>query len=404
MTERYLHYLWQNKLLPFHQMTLITGETFSVIYVGDYNETESGPDFFNAQIKIDGILWSGNVELHIRSSDWIRHGHQHDLAYDNVILHVVYKHDAEVLQHERKLPVLELQPVISKEHYSNYLSFFRRKNPVLCASQIAHLEKVHLVSMQDRAIFNRFNRRTEFLNEFIGAPNEALYLLMARAMGAKVNKLPFEELARRVPFSMIKKVREEQRQKVLLQVGGFQLPDTPSELLLTSEVILGRNGSVTPHSWKYGGVRPGAAPDVRIRQFAALIDKLDPDLFLTIARHENIRAYMHKHFTFGKEQFNAHPNLKTLSEGLIDLILINAIVPFLWWYGQLRNDDELTELALALLSEIPSEQNSIIARWKKEGVHVENAYESQAMLEIFNEFCFRKKCLSCSIGKTLLDR
>jgi hypothetical protein len=407
MTERYLHYLWQNKLLPFHQMTLISGEQFSVVYVGDYNETESGPDFFNAQINIDGILWSGNVELHIRSSDWYRHGHQSDAAYDNVILHVVYQHDKEVAQNGRQLPVLELRSVISREHYSNYLNFFKRRNPILCASQIAQLDRIHLIGMQDRALFMRFSRKTEFLNEFSGEPSEALYLLLARAMGSKVNQLPFEELARRVPFKMIRKIREKNRQKILLRVGGFEIPETPTELLQSSEAFLRQQetgGYVNFHSWKYGGVRPGAAPDLRIRQFAALIEKIDPELFLAIAQREDLRSFLHSHFTFGKGTFEIHHHLKRLSSEFIDQIIINAIVPFLWWFGQLKCDEQLVELAIDLLSRIPAERNSIISKWKNVGVPVENAYESQAMLEIFNEFCSRKKCLSCGIGKTLLDR
>jgi hypothetical protein len=388
-------------------MTLTSGEQFSVIYVGDYNETEGGPDFFNAQINIDGILWSGNVELHIRSSDWYRHGHQSDAAYNNVILHVVYQHDKEVVQNGRQLPVLELWSVISREHYSNYLNFFKRRNPILCASQIAQLDRIHLIGMQDRAIFMRLSRKTEFLNEFIGEPSEALYLLLARAMGAKVNQLPFEELARRVSFKMIRRIREKNRQKVLLRVGGFEIPETPTELLLSSEAFFRHEEtgcSVNFHSWKYGGVRPGAAPDLRIRQFAALIEKIDPELFLTITRREGLRSFLHRHFKFGKESFEIHPLLKHLSEGFIDQIIINGIIPFLWWFGQLKCDEQLIELAINLLTEIPAERNSIISKWKNVGIPVVNAYESQAMLEIFNEFCSRKKCLSCGIGKTLLDR
>lgn len=407
MKEKYLHYLWQNKLLPFHQMSLVSGERFTVIYAGDYNETESGPDFFNAQILIDGILWNGNVEIHVRSSDWFRHGHQNDPTYNNVILHVVHTFDKEIILEKRALPTLELKNVVSADHYEGYTNFFKRKNPILCASQIANLDRIHLVNMQDQAIFRRLHRKTEFLNEFMGEPTEALYLLIAKAMGSKVNQLPFEELARRVPYRMIRKVKQENRQHLLLQVSGLSFPEKPSELLLTSNTIftnIEHQGSMNPHTWKYGGVRPGAFPDVRIRQFAEMVDRLDPDLFLELARRMNVREYFHQHFSQLNSLKGKHPKVKAMTVGFMDLLLINAIVPFLWWFGQLRNEDNVQELACQLLSEIPAEQNNVISKWERSGVKVKNALESQAMLEIFNEFCFRKKCLSCGIGKTLLER
>jgi hypothetical protein len=407
MKEKYLHYLWQNKLLPFHQMTFVSGESFNVVYPGDYNKTESGPDFFNAQILTDGILWNGNVELHVRSSDWYRHGHQNDPAYENVVLHVVYEHDREIVIGERTIPTLELKDVISVVHYENYLIFFKRRNTILCASQIAQLERVTLLNMQERALIKRLHRKTEFLDEFRSVPGEALYLMLAKAMGAKVNQLPFEELARRLPLNSVRRMGEQHRQKVILQTGGLYIPETPSEWIDSSRTLSGIIGSgetMNPHSWKYGGVRPGSAPDVRLRQFAALIKKLDPDLFIEIARREDVREYFHRHFSFDEGSFRNHPGLKQLSKGAIDLILINAVAPFIWWLGQIKNDDELAELAFTLLCRIPVEQNSIISKWQKLGVDVENAYESQAMLEIFNEFCFRKKCLSCGIGKSLLGR
>lgn len=404
MKEKYLHYLWQNKLLPFHHMSLVSGESFKVIYPGDYNETESGPDFFNAQIVLDGILWNGNVELHVRSSDWYRHGHQHDPAYSNVILHVVHEFDKEVYILEKAIHTIELKNVINSHHYANYNAFFKRKNKILCASQISKLEPIQLVNMQERALIQRLHRKTDFLDEFRGEPTEALYVLLARAMGSRVNQLPFEELARRLPYRKMNKFSLKDREKMLLQTSGLQFPDTPSALLLSSRSIIedtAQTGTVNPHSWKRGGLRPGSSPEIRVRQFAALIQKLDPELFLHISVQHNLREHFHRHFLSGSKEQTV---LKSLTKGTVDLILINAVVPFFWWFGQIRKDDLIVELAYQLLNQIPPEQNSIILKWRKVGIEPENAYETQAMLEIFNEFCFRKKCLSCGIGKTLLGR
>ena len=407
MKEKYLHYLWQNKLLPYHQMTLLSGESFAVIYPGDYNENESGPDFFNAQIQIDGLVWNGNVELHVRSSDWYRHGHQFDPAYSNVILHVVYEFDKDVIIDNRTIPALELKNVISVQHYKGYTDFFRRKNKILCASQFTAVDAINRINMQERAIIKRLNRKTEFLDEFRGDPHEAFYILVARAMGAKVNQLPFEELARRLPYRKIKNVRVNDRELVLLQTGGFVASDKPSELLSTSKEMIryeNKIGTVNPHSWKRGGLRPGAAPEVRIRQFAALTHKLDPELFLQLSDNLDLREYFHGHFSINKSYSLTHPEYKKLTKWSIDMILINAVAPFLWWFGQIRKDDLLVELAFLLLRQIPPEQNSIIAKWERLGLNCENAFETQAMLEIFNEFCFRKKCLSCGIGKSILGK
>lgn len=410
MKEKYLHYLWKYKLLPFHQMYLTNGDSFKVVYQGDYNAYESGPDFLNAKIEINGIMWIGNVELHVKSKDWFLHGHQNDNAYDNVVLHVVYDHNGEVVQNNNLLPTLELKAVIQDAHYKKYISLFKNKQTILCGSQLESVAPIYRIALQERAIFQRLVRKTLGLELLVGSsdPKQILYFLLARAFGTKINQLPFEEITQRLPISLLKKLKKKEQAQIVQLTSGMLQTNSFTELLNYSHLLkihekVGR-GMVNHSSWKFGGTRPGNSPEIRIQQFASILEKFDFEISFLYLEKENFLNYCMELLTIVESDKLNKASAKELTKSFKQQIIINCFVPFLFWFGQNTSNDILVDKSIDLLHLLPSEMNSVTEKWKKLGCSPNNAAESQAMLEIFNEFCTKKKCLSCDIGIQLLSK
>ncbi len=401
MKEIYLHYLWKYKLIPFHKMLLTTGENFKIVYQGDYNAYESGPDFLNAKVEIDGLLWVGNVELHVRSKDWFLHNHHIDHAYDSVILHVVYEENGNVLLNGCALPTLELKPIIDVHHYNKYVGLFKNKHTILCSTQIRNVHPIYLISLQEKALFQRLSRKTENVLLLTGSKeaNQVLYFLLARAFGTKINQLPFEELTQRLPLSLLKK-QNKQHQQALVQFTSGMFSSDFSKTIKS----IASNGIVKKSSWKFCGTRPGNSPVVRIQQFSAIVREFDFETsFLYLSKEQLLEHWMLllSRIVDVKGEFDKVPDL---SKSFKEQIIINCFVPFLFWYGQMSSDEQLIEKSMEILRLLPPEQNSILDKWKKIDISANNAAETQAFLEIFNEFCTRKKCLSCDIGIQLLSK
>ena len=401
MKEIYLHYLWKYKLIPFHKMLLTTGENFKIVYQGDYNAYESGPDFLNAKVEIDGLLWVGNVELHVRSKDWFLHNHHIDHAYDSVILHVVYEENGNVLLNGCALPTLELKPIIDVHHYNKYVGLFKNKHTILCSNQIRNVHPIYLISLQEKALFQRLSRKTENVLLLTGSKeaNQVLYFLLARAFGTKINQLPFEELTQRLPLSLLKK-QNKQHQQALVQFTSGMFSSDFSKTIKS----IASNGIVKKSSWKFCGTRPGNSPVVRIQQFSAIVREFDFETsFLYLSKEQLLEHWMLllSRIVDVKGEFDKVPDL---SKSFKEQIIINCFVPFLFWYGQMSSDEQLIEKSMEILRLLPPEQNSILDKWKKIDISANNAAETQAFLEIFNEFCTRKKCLSCDIGIQLLSK
>ncbi len=401
MKEIYLHYLWKYKLIPFHKMLLTTGENFKIVYQGDYNAYESGPDFLNAKVEIDGLLWVGNVELHVRSKDWFLHNHHIDHAYDSVILHVVYEENGNVLLNGCALPTLELKPIIDVHHYNKYVGLFKNKHTILCSTQIRNVHPIYLISLQEKALFQRLSRKTENVLLLTGSKeaNQVLYFLLARAFGTKINQLPFEELTQRLPLSLLKKQNKQHQQALVQFTSGIFSSDFSKTIK-----SIASNGIVKKSSWKFCGTRPGNSPVVRIQQFSAIVREFDFETsFLYLSKEQLLEHWMLllSRIVDVKGEFDKVPNL---SKSFKEQIIINCFVPFLFWYGQMSSDEQLIEKSMEILRLLPPEQNSILDKWKKIDISANNAAETQAFLEIFNEFCTRKKCLSCDIGIQLLSK
>jgi hypothetical protein len=409
MKETYLHYLWRQKRLPFHHMTLKDGRPFRVISPGFYNAYNSGPDFSEARIEIDGIVWVGPVEIHLRSSDWKSHNHHLDSSYDHVILHVVLKDDKPVHQNGIELPVLEIGEFIDTEHYRQFLRFLEKmENAIPCESFLPVVDPVFMQEMIARCAVERLERKYRELMDIAipDDPIETFYRLIARAFGTKHNAMAFEQVAFHLPYRSMRQLEPRERKISYFELSGLNENGRKRQKHDKSEGSyfsdLPNSQQLQPSIWIYGGVRPSAHPHIRIQQFCSLIDRIDLDVFLSdMPTQELLNSYDELIRTINK---NEPTKRLHISNTLKHQLLINAVSLFLFWWGKVNLNPILQENALELLSKLPPEDNRLVRDWKKRNVRVESALESQALIELLQQYCMRKKCLSCSVGNKVLNR
>lgn len=403
MNENYLQFLWKVKRLPFHQIKTTSNQIVEILHVGTHNLNESGPDFLNGKIRINGIEWCGNIEVHIKSSDWYKHNHQLDPAYSNVILHVVYEHDTEIMMSGEQLPTIELKNHIDQEHFERWNNFASWSNEINCRKSLPEIEAIYLESMMQRAITDRLKRKVFFIQQDHGhlEEGEMLYYLVARAFGAKVNQLPFEELAARLPLKILQMFKPKDKQRLIEYTSGLV---SSTADLQQSKVWVQANrhykiGNVSSQSWKRKGMHAASRPEKRIAQFILFVQKFDFNVQFLYQSTDEIIQTFHKLIGISDQR-----NELKFSKGLIDTLIINCIVPFLWWMSEKDENDSFQEKALELLNVLPAENNSITRKWMQLGIKLKSAYESQALIEIYNEHCSKNKCLSCEIGVKVLNR
>ncbi|MEY3238105.1 MAG: hypothetical protein RI883_2206 [Bacteroidota bacterium] len=391
-------------------MKLSCGKSFKVINNGEYNAYGSGPDFLNAKIEIDGILWVGNVELHVKSKDWYAHKHQFDRAYNNVVLHVVYENNGDVYIGNDKIPTLELLDVIQEEHFQKFELLLKNKKTILCGTQLNSVPEINIVSQQERSLIDRLNRKTNSLAESAGStePMQILYFLMARAMGAKLNQLPFEELTHRLPLKLLKSEKVKSQSDLILITSGLSRIENVMDLLEYKKILQREkqliNGLVAKQSWKFGGVRPGNSPTIRVEQFAQIIQNFDFEVSFIYLSSNELLNYLLNLLVINEKLYSTKIRTNQLSISFKHQIIINCFVPFIYWYGQKNENENLVEKAIELLRLLPAEQNSTIDKWIKNKIEPKNAAETQSLLEMINELCSKKKCLSCEIGIQLLNK
>ncbi|MDF3028664.1 MAG: hypothetical protein K0S23_2971 [Fluviicola sp.] len=421
MNENYLHFLWKNKRLPLTNLHTVDGKKVEILHVGIHN-LDSGPDFFNGKIAIDQITHSGNIEMHVKSSDWNLHGHQFDKAYSNVILHVVYEHDDLIFVEGIPLPTVELKQLIDWNHFDWFNTYYKGSSTVLCASFLNEIPEVIVLNQVERALFQRLERKTMELENLYQSHRmsfkEVLFHTISKAFGMKTNQLPFQELAIGIPFDKFIKASQKQKMAITFGVGGF-LEETkaiPYHEELKKEWDFQRYRlkleARNVYSWKFKGCRPGGFPTQRLAQFATFVHEMnwDSDSWYLPAKELLVMLqsklmkpadeYWLEHFDFGKEKKAA----STLSIATANTIIINSVVPFLWWLSYRLSDDAYRNKAFELLEMLPPEKNEKISTWKNIGVKPINALESQGLVELTNEFCSKKACLECVIGNTVLKR
>jgi len=420
MTEDFLQYIWQHRLyLPGVNLT-VEGETVEPLQPGQAN-THAGPDFTDARVRIGDTLWAGCVEIHLRSSDWERHGHHTDPAYNNVVLHVVYQHDADTYNARRqKIPVMELH--FDARYFANYNRLVDSKARIACLDEPCKLDEFSFASWIERLAVERLEQKYEaIMQTYTSTGNnweETLYQRLARNFGFSLNAMPFESLAKSLPLNILMKHRDylQQIEALLFGQAGMLADEQISEtyyIELKKEYRYLQKKynleSVDGFLWKFLRLRPINFPTLRISQFAALIHH-NEHLFsqimeaTTIDTFENLfdlqaSAYWDTHYVFGKESPRRDKTFGNLS---IHTVLINTVAPFLFAYGKARGKDDFCTRAVGLLESLPPEKNSIIARWEELGVRNTDAFTSQALLQLDNEYCHPRRCLSCAIGNKIV--
>ena len=405
--EEYLHLLWKQKRIPFHLMKLVDGRNFNLRLSGIHNK-ESGPDFFDGEILLDNIIWRGNIEIHVKSSDWNLHKHQFDDAYNNVILHVVFENDKDIYVNSQLLPTLELKKIIDFKHYTQYLSLLHQKSDFVCSNFIGTLPPIYLESMKERVLINRLNRKIE---QFINMKNldlsQVLYSMLAKSFGMKVNNQPFVELTNRLPLKIIKRENLEYTTTLILGVSGNIEELDQSDLLLVNYRYFKQKytlSSMPKFVWKKKGLRPLSFPINRLYQFSKVVSNFDFNTVFTILNISDMVDFFYKTLDFSHD-INFQSLKKTdLSLQMKEMIIINTFVPFIWLYGTIKDDSQMKEKALGILEILQPEKNEIILKWKKLNVKIKKAYDSQSLLEIFNEFCLRKDCLNCAVGNKIFNK
>ena len=420
MTEDFLQYIWQYRLyLPEGNLTA-EGEPVDPLQPGQPN-TDAGPDFTDARVRIGDTLWSGCVEIHLRSSDWERHGHHTDPAYNNVILHVVYRHDADTYNARRqKIPVMELH--FDTRYFDNYNQLANSKEHIACHNEPYKLDEFSFTSWMERLAVERLEQKSDaIMQSYASTGNhweETLYQRLARNFGFSLNALPFESLAKSLSLNILLKHRDylQQIEALLFGQAGMladeHIDDTYYTELRKEYRYLQKKYNLEPIDlflWKFLRLRPINFPTLRIAQFAALIHH-NEHLFSQIMEAKSVdtfknlfdlqaSAYWDTHYVFGKESPKRN---KTFGKSSIHTILINTVAPFLFVYGKARGKDDFCTHAISLLESLPPEKNSIIARWEELGALNSNALKSQALLQLDNEYCRPKRCLSCAIGNKIV--
>lgn len=395
MTESYIHFIWKLKRLPFHQLQTTEGKEILILNNGIHNISESGPDFFNARMIYENIEWAGQIEMHIKSSDWYRHGHHNDRAYDNVILHIVYEHDRDVFVNGDMLPTIELKNLVDEEHYAHWEQFANAMKDIPCESSIQSIDSVFLKTMMHRAVTDRLNRKiNQLLYLYDSLDNQSvLYNLLARAFGTKVNAVPFELLTNQLPLILLKRLNRATQKRLLLKASGLYATDTSEELISPIEVQ-----PISSALWKRKGLRPQSFPEKRILQFSEFISNCDIELlaeYLSLGEAHNYIQILIKQMNNRTTHF--------ISEQLSSQLFINAFIPYFWFKSIRTEDANLQEFILSFMEKIKTEDNRILKKWNKIGVRASNAYESQALLELYNEYCSLKKCLNCQVGVKILN-
>lgn len=421
-TENLLHYVWKYRLFNPVGLVTHTGEPVEIIDTGLHN-SHAGADFFNAKVKIGDKLWAGNVEIHLRSDDWYRHGHHTDKAYNSVILHVVDEIKGDVANEKgRSIPQMKLP--IAQHIKQNAQQLLQSEQSLPCKAHIPTINRSYIRSWLDNLMIERLERKTndieQHLDRFNNSWDQTFYVLLTRNFGFGLNASSFERLALSLQYNIIQKHTNNLFQVEALlfgQAGMLQSADITDEYYLALQKeynFLRHKYQLTPieeHLFKKLRVRPGAFPQIRIAQLAALFQQ-SGRLFSSIIQIEDYRVmrmhfqsqvseYWKTHYTFGRPS-PSRP--KAMGESSLDLIIINTVVPLLFAYGKKSDQATYCERALTILEQIKAERNSIVNTFAQAGIPIESAYDSQAAIQLKREYCDPRKCLYCQIGYKVLSK
>ncbi|MBK6622759.1 MAG: DUF2851 family protein [Saprospirales bacterium] len=420
--EEFLHFVWRSKRFEMTSLCTTLGQPLQIVHFGQYN-SDAGPDFREARIRVDDTLWVGNVEIHIRASDWTAHRHHLDPAYDNVILHVVWEEDLPLFRSNgERLPTLELEGRVAPSIWQVYQDLRYQSAWPACRFHFHDAPAVVVQSWIERLMVERLEQKTKILEPLLAELQNdwesLLYRQIARSMGLAVNADPMEHLARLSPIQLLWKYRDQQTLVEAFLFGqagmlerGFE-DEYPKELKEHYRFLCKKHGlqPMNPSAWKFSRLRPAAFPTVRIAQLAALVCQ-SPRWFGELIHtgewssiqyffHQlAVSWYWHSHYQFDKLSV---PHLCQIGDDTIELVVINALSPVSFLYGAKNSATRFQTQALAFLENLPPESNRIIREWKALGVQPASAGQSQALLHWRKNYCDPKKCLECAVGGAIL--
>ncbi|CAL2105995.1 conserved hypothetical protein [Tenacibaculum sp. 190524A02b] len=421
MKEEFLHFLWKHKLFLTKKIYTSQNEEIVVVKTGSHNKN-SGPDFLNAHLKINGQAWVGNIEIHLKSSDWYLHYHEVNTTYDAVILHIVWEHDVEVyMKNDKALPTLELKNYVNNKLLANYRNLFSKElRWIPCERSMDKVDTFLIQNWLERLYFERLENKAVVIKGLLRETNNdyeaVLFQLLAKNFGLKVNGVAFFNLAKSIDYTIIRKLRFDSLALSALLFGqaGFLEEDyeEPYFFKLKKEYAYIKHKynlkTLSGNQFSFFRMRPTNFPTVRIAQLIMLLHQ-HQNLFSQLMKYEKIvdfykclkvevDTFWQKHYTF---QTTSKTSLKRITESFIDLLLINTILPLRFVYFQETKQLD-NETFVELIQQINSEKNSILKKFNTINIKAKNALESQALLELKNNYCNEKRCTECVIGTYLL--
>jgi len=415
MTERLLQFIWQFQYFNLSDLRLVTGEPLQIISPGIFN-TNQGPDFLEARIRIGQTTWAGNIELHINEDDWIRHAHQHDPNFQNIILHVIWCQGSGLLQ----LPTLDLSDKVSKLLLSRYEELMVNPGFVACSHSFSDTPALTWQGWKERMLMERLERKSKLITSYLQQSKEhweeVFWWMIARNFGMKVNAEAFEAIARSIPLKLLSRHKGQIHQLESFLFGQAGLlnrkfkEDYP--IMLKKEYLFYKKKyrlSPIDHPIHLLRMRPGNFPTIRLAQLAMLIHH-SLHLFSVIKEINSIRElrnlfmvtandYWHYHYLFDEPSSFLE---KKLGEEMFTNIIINTIAPVLFAYGHHQQLDQFKTKAILWLENSPPEKNAITRNWEALGAGNKNAWDSQALIELKQQYCDGKRCLECAVGNQLL--
>jgi hypothetical protein len=420
-SEELLQFIWQKKLLKPGPYISKGGNILNIIKTGELN-ADAGPDFFNGQVRVNNVLLSGNIEIHINTSDWLKHKHQNDRSYDNIILHVVYHHDTDLPQNlVHAVEVLEIRDLVDESTFINYKKLSEAPEKLPCSGLLRNVEEIKFISWLERMTIERLEDKVERIRKFFmrhkGDYHQTFYTILMRNFGFKINALPFELLATQLPVHILLRHSDNllQLESILFGMAGLldeQYKDAHMRALQNEFEFLKKKYSLLPlrkEIFKFSKLRPANFPTLRLAQVAALIHK-EPSVFSLPADYKNVEelrkmleislsGYWKNHYLCdGKMQDKDLALGKSSAEN----ILINTFAPFYFFYSKNTGKDEFAELALRILGNCDVEDNNRTRLFKNRKELLSSAAASQGVINLYENYCSSKKCLQCGIGASVI--
>lgn len=399
MPEIVLHYIWEHCLWAGFEQQTTDGRKVEILSVGEHNR-DAGPDYSHARVKIDGHEWVGNIEIHVCSSDWLRHHHHVDKAYDNVILHVVRTADKPIYNARGELvPQCELQYPSDKDYLSALFTSAQQMDSAMsrigCAEQLVRDPELISKGWRKSLLRKRLECKRGSIERLLeitkGSWEHALYISLARNFGFHTNSLPFEQLAINTPLSYLQKHRNNLFQLTALLMGQAGLIDEPA-MQKEYDFLRMKFGlnPMDPSIWKHARMRPQNSPELRIQQFAQLLYQSE-NLLSKILDTDDLKELE------GLFEITCSDS-KPVGKGSIDILLINTVLPYKYAYALHKNNAEKAENMMALMERIPAENNTIIRQWRVLGQKISNAADTQALLHLYQNYCQHHECINCEVG------